>query len=151
MLKHYYPAPPIYPFQDKEKDSPFQDKVPNISNVERLAILRRKREARADEREARAGERKSPTAPPPRMFNPTLVPPPVIRPAGPAPGALPLAPRHAPVAFNVSDTLEKALQKAQRDLQRAEWRASFWRCRCRDVSVWAASFAIMSFATEHPE
>lgn len=87
-------------------------------------------------------------APPPRMFNPTAVPPPVAPPSVAA-STQGQAPRHPSIAFSVNETVERALAQAKRETSLAERRATFWKCRFREVAVWAATFAVLSFASDH--
>lgn len=87
-------------------------------------------------------------APPPRMFNPTSVPPPVAPPSSAA-SSHAQPPRHPSIAFNVNETVERALTEARRDAGVAERRATFWKCRFRDLTVWAASFVVLSYASDH--
>lgn len=87
-------------------------------------------------------------APPPRMFNPTSVPPPTAPPSATG-GAQALPAQHPSIAFSVDASVERALTQARREKGVAERRAAFWKCRFRDVAVWAASFAVLSFASDH--
>lgn len=87
-------------------------------------------------------------APPPLMFNPTAVPPPVAPPSS-ATRSHAQPPRHPSIAFNVNETVERALTEARRDAGVAERRATFWKHRCRDLAVWAASFVVLSYASDH--
>lgn len=87
-------------------------------------------------------------APPPRMFNPTSVPPPTAPPTlNSSAQALPA--QHPSIAFSVDASVERALTQARREAGLAERRAAFWKCRFRDVAVWAASFALLSYASDH--
>lgn len=86
-------------------------------------------------------------APPPRMFNPTAVPP-LTAPPTAAAGAQALVPRHPSVAFSVDATVERALNQARQDASLAERRATFWKSRFREVIVWTASFAVMAYASD---
>ncbi|CAM9835096.1 unnamed protein product [Ectocarpus sp. 12 AP-2014] len=86
--------------------------------------------------------------PPPRMFHPMAVPPPIAPPsATPSSHAPPSM--HPSMAFNVNETVERALTEARRDAGFAERNAKFWRCRFRDLAVWAASFVILTYASDH--
>lgn len=88
--------------------------------------------------------------PPPIMFNPTAVPPPIApRHAAGVEGSRPQAPMHPSIAFNVNETVERALTEARRDAGVAERRATFWKCRFRDLALWAASFVVLSYASDH--
>lgn len=87
-------------------------------------------------------------APPPRMFNPTSVPPPTAPPTLSS-GAQALPAQHPSIAFSVDASVERALTEARREAGLAERRAAFWKCRFRDVAVWAASFAVLSYASDH--
>lgn len=87
-------------------------------------------------------------APPPRMFNPTSVPPPTAPPTVTS-GAQALTAQHPSIAFSVDASVERALTQARREAGVAERRAAFWKCRFRDVAVWAASFAVLSYASDH--
>lgn len=53
------------------------------------------------------------------------------------------------MAFNVNETVEKALTEARRDAGVAKRKAAFWRCRFRDLAVWAASFVVLAYASDH--
>lgn len=85
---------------------------------------------------------------PPLMFNPTAVPPPVA-PVSAASSSHAQPPRHPSIAFNVNETVERALTEARRDAGVAERRAAFWKCRFRDLAMWAASFVLLSYASDH--
>ncbi|CAM9986890.1 unnamed protein product [Scytosiphon promiscuus] len=87
-------------------------------------------------------------APPPRMFNPTAVPPPVAPPSL-APSSHAQQSRHPSMAFNVNETVERALTEARRDAGVAQRKAAFWRCRFRDLAVWATSFVLLAYASDH--
>ena len=87
-------------------------------------------------------------APPPRMFNPTSVPPPTAPPTATS-GAQALPAQHPSIAFSIDASVERALTQARREAGLAERRATFWKCRFRDVAVWAASFAVLSYASDH--
>ncbi|CAM9849575.1 unnamed protein product [Ectocarpus sp. 13 AM-2016] len=96
-----------------------------------------------------AGEAVAPLrAPPPRMFNPTTVPPPVAPPSATTSSHAP-PPMHPTMAFNVNESVERALKEARRDAGQAERNAMFWKCRFRDMAVWAASFAVLTYASDH--
>lgn len=86
-------------------------------------------------------------APPPLMFNPTAVPPPTAPPTAGSGQSQP--PRHPSVVFSVNETVEKALAQAKEDATLAGRSAAFWKHRCRDVVVWAASFVLLSYASDH--
>lgn len=85
---------------------------------------------------------------PPRMFNPTAIPPPTVSALGTATNTQCQPSIHPSIAFSVNETIEKALKLAECEAEVAQRRALFWRCRCRDVVVWAASFAVLSFASD---
>ncbi|CAM9609020.1 unnamed protein product [Ectocarpus sp. 4 AP-2014] len=87
-------------------------------------------------------------APPPRMFNPTAVPPPIAPPSATTSSHAP-PPMHPTMAFNVNESVERALKEARRDAGQAERNAMFWKCRFRDMAVWAASFAVLTYASDH--
>lgn len=87
-------------------------------------------------------------APPPRMFNPTSVPPPTAPPTATS-GASALPAQHPSIAFSVDASVERALTQAKREAGVAQRRAAFWKCRFRDVALWAASFAVLSYASDH--
>lgn len=87
-------------------------------------------------------------APPPLMFNPTAVPPPVAPPSAAA-SSHAQPPRHPSIAFNVNETVERALTEARRDAGMAEKRAAFWKYRFRDLAVWAVSFVVVAYASDH--
>ncbi|CAM9563646.1 unnamed protein product [Ectocarpus fasciculatus] len=87
-------------------------------------------------------------APPPRMFNPTAVPPPIAPPSATTSSHAP-PPMHPSMAFNVNESVERALKEARRDAGQAERNAMFWKCRFRDLAVWAASFAVLTYASDH--
>lgn len=87
-------------------------------------------------------------APPPRMFNPTAVPPPIAPPSATTSSRSP-PPMHPSMAFNVNESVERALKDARRDAGQAERNAVFWKCRFRDLAVWAASFAVLTYASDH--
>ncbi|CAM9169030.1 unnamed protein product [Ectocarpus sp. 4 AP-2014] len=86
--------------------------------------------------------------PPPRMFNPTAVPPP-IAPLSAITSSHAPPPMHPSMAFTVNETVERALTEARRDAGLAERNATFWKCRFRDLAVWAASFVILTYASDH--
>lgn len=86
--------------------------------------------------------------PPPPFFNPTVVPPPVAPPSTTA-SSHAQPPRHPSMAFNVNETVEKALTEARRDACVAERSAAFWKCRFRDLVVWSASFVVLAYASDH--
>lgn len=86
--------------------------------------------------------------PPPTFFNPTALPPPVAPPSTTA-SSHAQPPRHPSMAFNVNETVEKALTEARRDAGVAERRAAFWKCRFRDLAVWSASFVVLAYASDH--
>lgn len=86
--------------------------------------------------------------PPPPFFNPTAVPPPIAPPSTAA-SSHAQPPRHPSIAFNVNETVEKALTEARRDAGVAERRAAFWKCRFRDLAVWSASFVVLAYASDH--
>lgn len=90
----------------------------------------------------------APPRPPPPFFNPTVVPPPVAPPSATA-SSHAQPPRHPSMAFNVNETVEKALTKARRDAGVAERTAAFWKCRFRDLAVWSASFVVLAYASDH--
>ncbi|CBJ32574.1 conserved unknown protein [Ectocarpus siliculosus] len=87
-------------------------------------------------------------ASPPRMFNPMAVPPPIAPPSATTSSHAP-PPMHPSMAFNVNETVERALTEARRDAGLAERNATFWKCRLRDLAVWAASFVILTYASDH--
>lgn len=87
--------------------------------------------------------------PPPKMFNPAIMPPPTAAPPSAVSGAQSQAPRHPSIAFSVNDTVEKALKIAEGEKRVAERRAMFWKCRFRDLAVWATSFVVLSYASDH--
>ncbi|CAM9141858.1 unnamed protein product [Ectocarpus sp. 6 AP-2014] len=95
------------------------------------------------------GETMAPVrAPPPRMFNPTAVPPP-IAPSSATTSSHAPPPMHPTMAFNVNESVERALKEARGDAGRAERNAMFWKYRFRDLAVWAASFAVLTYASDH--
>lgn len=53
------------------------------------------------------------------------------------------------MAFNVNETVERALAEARRDVGVAERITMFCKCRFRDLAVWAASFVILTYASDH--
>ncbi|CAM9090622.1 unnamed protein product, partial [Ectocarpus sp. 6 AP-2014] len=87
-------------------------------------------------------------ASPPRMFNPMAVPPPIAPPSATTSSHAP-PPMHPSMAFNVNETVERALTEARRDAGLAERNATFWKCPFRDFAVWAASFVILTYASDH--
>lgn len=87
-------------------------------------------------------------APPPRMFNPTAVPPPIAPPSATT-SSHATPPMHPSMAFNVNETVERALTEARRDAGLAKRNATFWKCRFRDLAVWAASFVVLTYASDH--
>ncbi|CAM9837260.1 unnamed protein product [Ectocarpus sp. 13 AM-2016] len=87
-------------------------------------------------------------APPPRMFNPAAVPPPIAPPSATTSSYTPPS-MHPSMAFNVNETVERALTEARRDAGFAERNAKFWKCRCRDLAVWAVSFVVFTYASDH--
>lgn len=90
-----------------------------------------------------------PIGPPPCMFNPTAIPPPTAALSTSAVSAQSQPPRHPSIAFSVNETVERALKIAEGEKHVAERRAAFWKYRFRDLAVWAASFAILSYASDH--
>lgn len=90
----------------------------------------------------------APVRPPPPFFNPTAVPPPVAPPSTTA-SSHAQPPRHPSMAFNVNETVERALTEARRDAGVAERRAAFWKCRFRDLALWSASFVVLAYASDH--
>eukprot|EP00752_Nemacystus_decipiens_P009406 g8409.t1 len=90
----------------------------------------------------------APVRPPPPFFNPTAVPPPVAPPSTTS-SSHAQPPRHPSMAFNVNETVEKALTEARRDAGVAERRAAFWKCRFRELALWSASFVVLAYASDH--
>lgn len=91
----------------------------------------------------------APVRPPPTFFNPTNVPPPPVGPPSTAASARAQPPRHPSMAFNVDETVERALKEARQEAGVAERRAAFWKCRFRDLAVWSASFVVLAYASDH--
>lgn len=87
--------------------------------------------------------------PPPTFFDPTNVPPPPVGPPSAAASSRAPPSRHPSIAFNVNETVEKALTEARREACVAERRAAFWKCRFRDLAVWSASFVVLAYASDH--